>query len=284
MMRILGVHGVGNYRPGQSPEAASAALARIWAAALGGTAPVAAGSDAAGHEITAAYYADLLHHHGHRGRQGGDDSLDSLDDFERELVATWLEECGLPDATAAGRATAPLRQALAWLARTHGLGRPVTEWFVARFFREVATYLRTPARQEARTRVADLMVSHRPRVLLAHSLGSVVAYETLWENPSLRVELLVTLGSPLALPHAVFPRLQPAPADQRGGRPPGVVRWVNLADPGDLVALPPGGVERCFEGVDREQPRTQPIHAFDFHKVVNYLAAPQLRALLAPYA
>ncbi|MGC4973547.1 hypothetical protein ACLQ2D_11630 [Streptomyces sp. DT199] len=272
-MRILGVHGVGNHRPGQSPEAASAALAGIWAAALDD-----------GHEVAAAYYADLLHHHGHRGRQGGDDGLDSLDDSERELVAAWLAECGLPDATAAGRATAPLRQALAWLARTHGLGRPVTEWFVARFFREVATYLRTPARQEARARVADLLLTHRPRVVLAHSLGSVVAYETLWENPSLHVELLVTLGSPLALPHAVFPRLQPAPVDDRGGRPPGVGRWVNLADPGDLVALPPGGVERCFEGVDREQPRTQPIHAFDFHKVVHYLAAPQLRALLTPYA
>ncbi|MEV5103011.1 hypothetical protein ACFQ7G_23640 [Streptomyces massasporeus] len=272
-MRILGVHGVGNHRPDLTPEAASAALAGIWAAALD-----------TGHEVSTAYYADLLHHHGHRGRQGGDEDLDSLDDFERELVAAWLEECGLPDATAAGRATAPLRQALAWLARTHGLGRPVTEWFVARFFREVATYLRTPARQEARDRVAGLMATHRPRVVLAHSLGSVVTYETLWENPSLHVELLVTLGSPLALPHAVFPRLQPAPVDERGGRPPGVGRWVNLADPGDIVALPPGGVERCFEGVDREQPRTQPIHAFDFHKVVHYLAAPQLRDLLAPYA
>ncbi|GHC59966.1 hypothetical protein GCM10010309_20500 [Streptomyces violaceochromogenes] len=278
-MRILGVHGVGNHRPGQSPEAASAALAGIWAAALAGTTPVPADSGEAGYEVAVAYYADVLQR---PGRQGEDD-LDSLDAFERELVAAWLDECGLPDATAAGRATAPLRQALAWLARAHGLGRPATDWFVARFFREVSTYLRTQARHEARARVAELMVAHRPRVLLAHSLGSVVTYETLWENPSLRVELLVTLGSPLALPHAVFPRLHPAPVDQRGGRPPGVGRWVNLADPGDLVALPPGGVESCFEGVDREQPKTQPIHAFDFHRVVNYLAAPQLRTLLAPY-
>lgn len=280
MTEILGVHGVGNHRPGQSPDEAAAALAAIWAKALGAGVPPTTPRGGTGRGVAVAYYADLLRP---PGRQGEDD-LDSLDDAERELVATWLRQCGLPEATAAGRATAPLRQGLAWLARTRGLGRPATEWFVTRFFREVAAYLGTPARRLVRQRIAHAVSTHRPRVLIAHSLGSVAAYEALWENHSLRVELLITLGSPLALPHAVFPRLQPAPVGQRGARPPGVARWVNLADPGDLVALPPMGVERAFDGVDRTQPRARPIHAFDFHKVVNYLALPQVRALLEPEA
>ncbi|MFF0164146.1 serine peptidase [Streptomyces sp. NPDC005263] len=210
--------------------------------------------------------------------------MESLDDYEIRLVTDWLEECGLPDATAAGRATAPLRQAVAWLAKTRGLGRPATEWFVALFFREVARYLHTPARGQVRERVAEILAANHPQVVIAHSLGSIVAYETLWEHPELHVDLLVTLGSPLALPHAVFPRLQPTPMEQRGQRPPGVSRWVNLADPGDLVAIPPNGIERSFNDVDQDQPKSQPIHVFDFHKVVNYLATPQLRGILEEYA
>ncbi|WP_371657182.1 MULTISPECIES: hypothetical protein [unclassified Streptomyces] len=111
-------------------------------------------------------------------------------------------------------------------------------------------------------------------------MGPVVACEALWAHPQLEGELLVTLGSPLALPHAVFHRLQPPPLSLRGRRPPGVARWVNLADPGDLVALPPHGIKRQFDGVDAPQPLDEAIHAFDFHKTANYLATPRLRTLL----
>jgi hypothetical protein len=280
-MRILGVHGVGNFRSGHSPEQAAELLARIWAKNL---TPVPKATPAldGSLRVAVAYYADLLQR---PGRQGEGD-LDRLDDFESELVQAWVQAIRVPDAVAAGRATAPLRQVLAWLAKSRGLGRPATEWFVALFFREVAAYLRHvdgPARIAARRRVSAAIAAHRPRVVIAHSLGSVVTYEALWAHPQLTVDLLITLGSPLALPHAVFHRLQPAPVALRGSRPPGVSRWVNIADPGDLVALPPQGVERQFDGVDQDQPKTAPIHAFDFHKAANYLASPQLRTVLSRY-
>ncbi|MEU6072803.1 hypothetical protein [Micromonospora sp. NPDC047074] len=69
------------------------------------------------------------------------------------------------------------------------------------------------------------------------------------------------LGSPLAMPHAVFPRLDPAPVAGLGSRLPNVKRWVNIADVGDLVA----------------------IHAFDFHMVANYFACPPLAAELSAH-
>ncbi|MFB7160955.1 hypothetical protein [Streptomyces sp. NPDC056242] len=275
-MQVVGVHGVGNFRPGRSPEQAGDGLARIWAKALSPTDPA---TQSAVTSIAVAYYADLLQR---PGRQGSGD-LESLDDFELALVEEWLRETGIPDAVAAGRATAPLRQALGWVASRHSLGRPIVEWFVATFFREVAAYLRHEngaIRTAACARVADAITIYKPRVVIAHSLGSVVAYEALWANPVLTVDLLVTLGSPLALPHAVFHRLQPPPEAGRGSKPPGVRRWINLADPGDLVALPPGGLERQFDGVDRNRPKGRPIHAFDFHKAVNYLATAELHALL----
>ncbi|RNG18132.1 ATP-binding protein, partial [Streptomyces botrytidirepellens] len=114
--------------------------------------------------------------------------------------------------------------------------------------RELSTYLNDPAqRAQARHIVAEAIAARLPDVVIAHSLGGLVAYEALWERPDLPVDLLVTLGAPLGL-DLVFNRLEPAPVDGRGHRPPGVRRWVNLAGTDDPLAVPRDLTER-FEGV-----------------------------------
>ncbi|MFJ2862714.1 hypothetical protein [Kitasatospora sp. NPDC087314] len=278
MKRVLGVHGVGNFRPGESAQTAANALAAVWHAALttGSRGP---GPGSAGVDVAVAYYADLLRE---PGRQAGAPALEDLDTFEQELLQAWAGHLGVPTGVAAGRATAPVRQALAWLSERRGLGRVATEWFVATFFREVAAYLQAgngAVRYRVRERITAAIDAHRPQVIIAHSLGSVAAYEALWAHHGHEVDLLVTVGSPLALPHAVFPRLQPPPLGDRGQRPPSVRRWVNLSDPGDLVALPPGGVEARFDGVEPSS-GDRAIHAFDFHLVKNYLTSPRLATIL----
>jgi hypothetical protein len=87
--------------------------------------------------------------------------------------------------------------------------------------------------QRIRARVAGAMTD-RTSVVVAHSLGSVVAMELLGERPG-RVELLVTLGSPLALRLAVLPRLRPHPPRT----PDGVGRWLNFWDRDDIIAASP---------------------------------------------
>jgi alpha-beta hydrolase superfamily lysophospholipase len=90
-------------------------------------------------------------------------------------------------------------------------------------FPEVARYLATgDARVRARDHVAATIATNRARAVIAHSLGTVVAYEALHAHPELGIDLLVTLGSPLALPDAVFPRLQSPPTDGTGLRPANV--------------------------------------------------------------
>ena len=88
---------------------------------------------------------------------------------------------------------------------------------------ELATYF-DPAHDERReaalSRITDVIHQYQPRVLLAHSLGSVVAYEALCADGNATVELFVTLGSPLAMRQVIFDRLRPAPAG-RGIRPSG---------------------------------------------------------------
>lgn len=66
-------------------------------------------------------------------------------------------------------------------------------------------------------------------------------------------------------------RLQTPSTTTPPSRPPTVRRWVNLADPGDLIAVP-RVLSRYFTGIDTDLEPS--IHAFDFHKAKNYLANP----------
>ena len=86
-----------------------------------------------------------------------------------------------------------------------------------------------------RGRSADRDFSHDEFVLVAHSLGTIIAYKFLHELSTRglwRVPLLVTLGSPLGIV-AIRDRLRPI------SHPACVGRWVNARDPRDLVALCP---------------------------------------------
>jgi hypothetical protein len=278
-MRIVGVHGVGNFRPGESVQEASDNLSAAWLTALSRGRLGAAGYDV---DLAVTYYADVLRP---PGRQGGDVDFDQVRDDVEAMIRAWLDEFDLPQGIGQGAGTYPLRQAVAWIAARRRVSPKVVEWFVATFFSEVAHYLRddphdgsTENRRAARERVIDAIRSHGPRVVIAHSLGSVVTYEALWAEPSLDVELLITMGSPLALPHAVFPRLLPAAENGRGRRPPGVRRWINLADPGDLVAIPVHGVSRYFSGVALDAHDV--IHTFDFHRAAKYLTSDVLAEVL----
>lgn len=73
-----------------------------------------------------------------------------------------------------------------------------------------------------------------PAVVVAHSLGTVVALEALHEHQSV-TPLLVTLGSPLSMRTVVRPRLVPQPPRT----PDRVERWLNFWDKDDIIAVRP---------------------------------------------
>lgn len=101
---------------------------------------------------------------------------------------------------------------------------------VSRFLTDLAVKERVLAR-------VDVEVGGDTRVLIGHSLGSVVAYEYLARYRPGSVRLLVTLGSPLGIPSVVFERLTPAPVGGQGAWPGPVTGWLNVADLDDVVAL-----------------------------------------------
>ncbi|MEU4623885.1 hypothetical protein AB0G04_28415 [Actinoplanes sp. NPDC023801] len=273
---VLGVHGIWNLESSLTPEQAAGKRETAWHAALSaGYEKAAPGAAAPG--VTAVYYAQLL-----ATNSQGDDGLDHLTEREQRWAWAWMTRLGVPAEVHQGYGTWPLRQGLDWLARRPGLpGRAVLARIMGAFLREVFVYLTRPAvRERVRQTVVSALEEHRPRVVVAHSLGSVVTYEALHRRPDLEVPLLVTLGSPLALPEIVFDALDPEPRDGRGIRPPGVGRWVNIADPGDVIAVPTelGG------RFDVDEHHTTPIGVADFHTMAGYLRSPVTAAEIARYA
>jgi hypothetical protein len=90
-------------------------------------------------------------------------------------------------------------------------------------------------------------------------------------------EVLITLGSPLAMRNVVFERLAPVPVNGCGARPPNVRRWINIADKDDLAAIPPALRDR-FPGVERDIACN--IDKLDFHTVRNYLGCGAVNAFV----
>ncbi|MFD5338383.1 hypothetical protein [Streptomyces hawaiiensis] len=253
MTRLLGIHGVRNYKAADTtPDLGGKRLRADWLEALGDRIP--------GLELETAYYADLLR---------GERQSDELDDTDVVLVEQWARAWGIDPSGVQGRATGWVRWICGQVAQRSGQRPAMVEKTVRMFFPEVARYFAI-RRAAVRERVRGALLRHRPDVVVAHSLGSVVAYEVLHElADELDVRLLLTLGSPLALPHAVFHRLDPLPRDGKGAKPAGVRRWVNVADAGDFVAVPRGELARVFAGVE-ELPDISIAPAWP-HGVLDYL-------------
>lgn len=105
---------------------------------------------------------------------------------------------------------------------------------IAFWLRQVRGYLLDPViRADVQKRLVA-QTGPDTRVIVAHSLGSVIAYEALCAHPEWNVTDFVSLGSPLGIRHIVYDRLRPEP-----GRWPGVRRWVNISDEADFIALEP---------------------------------------------
>lgn len=106
-----------------------------------------------------------------------------------------------------------------------------------------------------RRRLQAAMDENRPTLLIGHSMGSVIAYDTLWEmsrqlDDQRKVSMLLTMGSPLGL-RFVQKRLLGANEAAVTKYPANISRWVNISSMGELTAL------------DRE-------FADDFHEMVEF--------------
>jgi hypothetical protein len=119
-----------------------------------------------------------------------------------------------------------------------------------------------------------------PAVVVAHSLGSVVALEGLHDPGSAAaVPLLVTVGSPLAMRTVVWPRLRPRPPST----PDRVERWLNFWDRDDLIVARPRLEELFDANVHGVAPVTERVDSEGLwvHTATKYLDKPGVAGPIA---
>ncbi|MFJ3779658.1 hypothetical protein ACIPX0_49145 [Streptomyces sp. NPDC090075] len=257
MARVVAVHGIGKQTLGEDT------LRKEWLPALNDGLARTGADRLAEPDVAMAFYGDLFRPQGEFLAVGNPPytAADVAEGFEQELLLAWWSAAAASDPAVvppgADTLVSTPRSVQAALRALSG----------SRFFAGVALramvfdlkqvhgYLTDPdLRAQALARVAD-QIREDTRVVVAHSLGSVVAYEALCARPGHRVSALVTIGSPLGIPNLILHRLQPPPLALDG--PPRAVWpghaglvWTNLADDGDVVALvkdlrPAFGEEVC---------------------------------------
>jgi hypothetical protein len=174
------------------------------------------------------------------------DARDVEEGYESELLlALWQRAASVdprvvpPDEEVLARSPVWASRALAALSRSRFLVG-VGDRLLIGNLKQVHRYFKD---EELRSKIRGAVaaaIANDTRVVVGHSLGSVVAYEVLCAAPELPMRSFVTLGSPLGLPNLVFDRLEPEPSPSgdgvRGHWPESVRAWTNIADQGDVVA------------------------------------------------
>ena len=153
--------------------------------------------------------------------------------------------------------------------------RLISQNLTRAFLRDVNDFLFDVERRDAmeRSLLDRLAAGGGPFIIIAHSQGSMIAYDVLRriKPPQLKIPLLITIGSPLGLQE-----VQDALRQWTGGSlpfPPCVDRWLNVADRLDPVAFDndisddfDGAIENVSGiGLNKDSPRHP-------HSATGYLA------------
>lgn len=237
MAKILIVHGISNQYSGEDE------LRAAWFPALcDGLRRAQAPELPKAEDYFCPFYGDLFR---------ASDSLSigtppGLQDLDRDeallLERVWqsaaASESGVPSPTEFGETLVwvprMVERALVALAKSSYLADLVPLQFLGDL-RQVVSYLnRRVIRAQILARVVS-RIGPETKIVIGHSLGSVIAYEALAARLDGAVDLL-TVGSPLAIRNVVFDKLTPPPEGGLGAWPKYVRYWTNIAATGDIVA------------------------------------------------
>lgn len=96
-------------------------------------------------------------------------------------------------------------------------------------------------REKVKSELRPILAHGGKVMLIGHSMGSVIAYDTLWALSNLehlpgKVDLFLTLGSPLGLNY-VQHRLMGHQYQGKKKYPQNIRHWINVAATGDIISL-----------------------------------------------
>jgi hypothetical protein len=280
--RIVVIHGIG-----QEMEGPSTLHARLFPALRDGM--LRAGADIDPGDVAFASYGELF-------RPAGEflaptpyyDDSDVEPGYEEDLlIALWggAASCDQaiipPDEEVLARTPSAARRALAALTTSRFLAGIAERSFIGDL-KQVRTYFCDDEMRADIQKKVMQTITGGTRVIVGHSLGSVVAYEVLFTQPHQGVGALITLGSPLGLRNLVFDRLRPRPVIDAGsgqfkGAWPPVRTWANVADTGDVVAA----VEDLRPLFGEEVRQLRVHNGASAHDMSSYLTDPKTGQLIS---
>lgn len=255
MAEVVFIHGIGHQNSEES------ALCSEWAhaadiglkAADYGQLPKLGDCDECSPRSAMAFYGKVFG--GRRQMGSGEDSI-ADEDLALELVEAWLIRASARSPSPSVRKEAQIAlqglqseelkaqgkgRMLGWVINKVGrlpgfapFGMALATRFVVPSLNQVTSYLSDQETRGAVRQCALDKIDDRTKVIVGHSLGSIVAFEIAHLIPA-SIDLLLTIGSPLGIEALVFDRLEPRPPRF----PPNVRRWVNIADKEDYVAAEP---------------------------------------------
>ncbi len=224
---IIGIHGLSN-----KPE--KDLLAKWWELAILEGLKVNNNLKDVSVNFKSVYWADVTY------KDEGPQDPVAEEDAYREAApgALQLYRDGWLDYIRA-KATGAVADAIDTMKETFGLSA-AAELVLKNKLPDLHRYYTEPAiRNELRSRLEKAITANKGKriMVVAHSMGSIIAYDVLRaigrEDLSHAVEHFVTIGSPLGLPHVKYKILQESDLV----RTPSIVkRWTNLADRRDPVA------------------------------------------------
>ena len=174
------------------------------------------------------------------------------DPKQRDVLRALAAKVGSADDDRAAAAFTALQVSAKVLPLPPFLRRLITRRLTRKFLRDVNDFLFNRERREfMEARLAErLDAGGGPFVVVAHSQGSMIAYDLLRQRSRQQtdVKLLVTIGSPLGIDE-----VQDVLRQWAGGKlpfPPCVDQWVNVADVLDPVAAD-SDIRNDFAGGER---------------------------------
>jgi hypothetical protein len=174
-----------------------------------------------------------------------------------------------PGETSRGRTPGTIQAALRQLSKSRFFKALGPDKVLVSDLAEVRKFLHNAEIKAAVLERFEREIQPGTNVVVGHSLGSVVAYESLCRRPEWKVDTFVTLGSPLGIRNLVFDALTPKPMHGVGAWP-NVRRWVNISDKGDIVAL-----EKNLKNFFGNVSDVTVYNGWHAHSVLTYLTASQ---------
>ena len=136
--------------------------------------------------------------------------------------------------------------------------------------RDVFVYLTQNHIKEAVNSIVENAFDATPCVVVGHSLGSIVTYLVLKNNPQYNVKKYITIGSPLGMTSLVK-HLEPPFIMPECIRGEATDRWTNVYDEKDFIALHPLDNSHFNNGFDIVNRAHVKNHTRNHHGIAGYL-------------